>query len=150
MRQPRSPPGHRSGEAAAGEGADFPSNDLEQIMILGAEFGDDAKFLRALARTVVRIAQPADTPGADQPAPGRRSWTGPLPVLMPPVDVRRSTCSLRSAERPPANPMSAIADIRREVEAVTEEFVELVQIQENPSGVQRWLAGSEPFYIAGG
>jgi hypothetical protein len=260
---------------------DFPSNELEQIMILAAETGDDDKFLRALARSVVCIGQPADTPGAKPPGAGpafvtvdaserqlpiaegkdgnpvllafssgqmlfrwytedpNQVWAQtpagqlfdslpedmsvfldpgcPLPVLMPPVDVRRVAdiflgrnviaayrpgpatelrigtparepvdllaAVSRAAARQPsvlsahrglamldeadsrlwpmigvrfaddsddATVQAASADIGHEVEAVTEEFVELVRIEANPSGVQRWLAESEPFYTAGG
>jgi hypothetical protein len=259
----------------------FPSNELEQIMILAAETGDDAKFLRALARTVVRIGQPSDTPRAKPPGAGpafvtvdasqrqlpvaegkdgkpvllafssgqmlfrwytedpSQVWAQtpagqlfdtlpddmsvflnpgcPLPVLMPPVDVRRVAdiflgrnvvaayrpgpatelrigtparepvdllaAVSRAAARHPsvlsahrglatldeadsrlwpiigvrladdaddAAVQSASVDIGREVEAVTEEFVEMVRIEENPSGVQRWLSESEPFYTVGG
>jgi hypothetical protein len=260
---------------------DFPSNELERIMILAAETGDDNKFLRALARTVVCIGQPADTPGAKPPGAGpafvtvdaserqlpiaegkdgnpvllafssgqmlfrwytedpNQVWAQtpagqlfdtlpedmsvflnpgcPLPVLMPPVDVRRVADiflgrNVIAAYRPgpatemligspahePVDLLAAVSraaarqpsvlsahrglamldetdsrlwpiigvrfvagtddatvhtardDFRREVEATTEEFVELIQIPENPSGVQRWLSETEPFYTAGG
>jgi hypothetical protein len=64
---------------------DFPGNEFEQAMVLAAEAGDDAKFLRALARTVVCLGQPADTPGAKPPGGGPAFLTvdvsqQPLPV----------------------------------------------------------------------
>jgi hypothetical protein len=259
---------------------DFPGNELEQVLVLAAETGDDAKFLRALARSVVCLGQPADTPGAKPPGAGpafltvdvsqqplpvaegkdgkpvllafssgqmlfrwytedpNQVWVqtpagplfdslpedmsvylnpnGPLPVLIPPVDVRRVVdiflgrnvveayrpgpatelrigtpahepvdllaAVSRAAARHPgvmsahrglamldepdsrlwpiigvrfadgcddATVHSAMADLRDETEAVTEEFVELLRIPPSPSGVQRWLSESEPFYTAG-
>lgn len=59
----------------------FPANDLERVYLLARSSGDDAKFLRALARDVVVITQPG--PG---PAPGRPEFGSgpagerPLPV----------------------------------------------------------------------
>lgn len=45
----------------------FPSNDLERVYLLARSSGDDAKFLRALARDAVVITQPGPGPEPGQP-----------------------------------------------------------------------------------